>query len=67
MCGKKDDYIYENQQIMVPKEGVDIYITKEGDTLREVSKGMNAKLNLLLYQNPNLYLQSDQIIIYKEK
>ncbi len=64
---KKDDYIYENQQIVVPKEGVDIYITKEGDTLREVSKGMNAKLNLLLYQNPNLYLQSDQIIIYKEK
>ena len=44
---KKDDYIYENQQIVVPKEGVDIYITKEGDTLREVSKGMNAKLNLL--------------------
>lgn len=63
---EKEDYIYPNQVIVVPKRGVNIYITKEGDTLMGIVKGINANLNLLLKENPNIYLSSDQIIIYKE-
>lgn len=63
----KADYIYPNQVIVVPKPGVNVYITKEGDTLMGVIKGIKANINVLLSENPNIFLQSDQIIIYKEK
>ena len=63
----KQDYIYSNQVIVVPKKGVNIYITKDGDTLMGIIKGINANVNILLSENPNIYLKSDQIIIYKEK
>ena len=64
---EKNDYIYPNQVIAIPKEGVNIYITKEGDTLRGVVDGIQANMSVLLYENPNIYLLPDQIIIYKEK
>ena len=63
----KADYIYPNQVIVVPKPGVNVYITKDGDTLMGVVKGIKANINVLLLENPNIFLQSDQIIIYKEK
>ena len=63
----KADYIYPNQVIVVPKPGVNVYITKDGDTLMGVVKGIKANINVLLLENPNNFLQSDQIIIYKEK
>ena len=63
----KADYIYPNQVIVVPKPGVNVYITKDGDTLMGVVKGIKANINVLLSENPNIFLQSDQIIIYKEK
>ena len=63
----KDDYIYPNQVIAIPKEGVNIYITKEGDTLMGIANGIKANMSVLLYENPNIYLLPDQIIIYKEK
>ena len=31
-----NDYIYPNQQLMIPREGVEIYITKQNDTLKDV-------------------------------
>lgn len=63
----KQDYIYPNQVIVVPKNGVNIYITKEGDTLMGIVKGIQADMSILLSENPNIYLRPDQIIIYKEK
>lgn len=63
----KADYIYPNQVIVVPKPGVNVYITKDGDTLMGVVKGIKANINVLLSENPNIYLRPDQIIIYKEK
>ena len=33
-----DDYIYPGQTILVPKKNVSYYITKEGDTIKSVSK-----------------------------
>ena len=64
---EKNDYIYPNQVIAIPKEGVNIYITKEGDTLMGIINGIKANISVLLSENPNIYLLPDQIIIYKEK
>lgn len=62
----KDDFIYPNQQIMVPKEGVSIYITKQNETIKDVSEKLGVGQATLLGQNETLYLIPDQLIIYKK-
>lgn len=60
-----NDYIYPNQTIIVPKRGTKLYITAEGDTLNEVIKGLDANPLNLLDQNNKIYLQKEQLIVYK--
>lgn len=60
-----NDYIYPNQTIIVPKRGTKLYITAEGDTLNEIVKGLNANIDELLEQNNKIYLQKEQLIVYK--
>ena len=32
-----------------------------------IANGIKANMSVLLYENPNIYLLPDQIIIYKER
>lgn len=60
------EYIYPNQTILIPKEGVEFYITQEFDTISSVSDVIgNSPIDILL-QNQTIYLLPDQLIIYKE-
>lgn len=61
-----NEYIYPGQKLIVPKPGVRVYITKDGDTIRTVAEeiGTNDK-NLIVY-NPNIYLLPEQLIAYEE-
>ena len=63
----EDDYIYQNQVLLVPKAGSIIYITAVGDTLKEVADGLKISIEDLLNQNNNIYLQPEQLIVYKYK
>ena len=36
-----DDYIYPNQQILIPKSNYSYYVTKQGDTIDTVSRKFN--------------------------
>ena len=60
-----DDYIYPNQVLLIPKAGSIIYFTAEGDTLDEIAKGIKTTPNELIKQNNKIYLQPEQLIIYK--
>ncbi len=60
-----DDYIYPNQVLLIPKAGTILYISAIGDTLQEVADGLNVDINDLINQNTKLYLQPEQLIIYK--
>ena len=60
-----NDYIYPNQVLLVPKAGSIIYITGVGDTLNEVLEGLKTDINNLMEQNGNIYLQPEQLIVYK--
>lgn len=62
----KDSYIYPNQEILIPKENVQIYITKAGDTLSSVARDMNETIDSLIKQNGKIYLLEDQLIINKK-
>lgn len=63
----KSDYIYPNQTLLIPKAGSILYITASGDTLSEVAKGFNVSLDKLISQNDHIYLQPEQLIVYKYK
>ena len=60
-----NEYIFPDQKLLVPKEGVFVYITKEGDTLNLVADELGIpRENILLY-NDNIYLLPEQLIAYK--
>ncbi len=63
----ESDYIYPNQVLLIPKAGSILYITAVGDTLSEIAKGLDISIQELLEQNNNIYLQPEQLIVYKYK
>ena len=63
----KNDYIYPNQTLLIPKAGSILYFTAIGDTLSEIAKGLNVSIDKLVSQNDNIYLQPEQLIVYKYK
>lgn len=62
----KTDYVYPNQEILVPKPEVGIYITKEGDSIEEVGKKLNIPTTDMLIKNKTIYLVPDQLILYQK-
>ena len=60
-----DDYIYPNQEILIPKSSYSYYITAEGDTLKNVAEMFKISEESLLRQNPTIYLLKDQILVTK--
>jgi Predicted glycosyl hydrolase len=62
----KYDYIYPNQTLLVPKNTVVTYVTKQGDTLTKVSKYFGTTEVAVLNNNSNIYLQPEQLLIYRK-
>ncbi len=62
-----DDYIYPNQVLLIPKAGSILYFTTIGDTLSEIANGLGISIQELINQNSKIYLQPEQLIIYKYK
>ncbi len=61
-----DDYIYPGQTILIPKKNVSYYITKNGDTLNELSGVFEKDLSDIVNQNETIYLLPGQMIYYKK-
>ena len=59
------EYIFPNQQLIVPKEGVYAYITKEGDTLLNIAESLSINPEDILLYNRRIYLLPEQLIAYK--
>ncbi len=62
----KDNYIYPGQELMVPKSNVKVIVTTENETINSASKRLGLNNEELLYQNDNIYLLPEQLLIYKE-
>lgn len=62
---KQDEYIYPNQTLIIPKKGIQYYITKDDDTLSIVSKIFEADEKKLVDLNKSIYLLPGQMIFYK--
>ena len=62
----KDDYIYPNQQLIIPKQMIDIYITKDGDTVDTLVRRFNTDYETLINENRKLMIMPDQLVILKK-
>ncbi len=58
-----DDYIYPNQEILIPKSGYSYYITKEGDTVDMVSNMFKISSEDLIKKNGVVYLAEGQVLV----
>lgn len=63
---KKEEYIYPNQELMVPKNGYSYYVTADGDTLNMVKNAFNTTYDKLLSENKSIYLLPEQLIVMKK-
>lgn len=59
------DYIYPNQEILIPNSNYKFYVTKNGDTLKSVIDNLRINYETLLNNNQEIFLIEDQLIIYK--
>lgn len=60
------DYLYEGQVLIVPKQGVKVLITEEGDTFAKIGRKLDSNFEQILLQNPDIYLLPDQLIAYRK-
>ena len=63
----KNEYIYPNQELLIPNEGIEIYITKVGDTIKTLTDKFNTNYQTISDQNSKIYLLPEQLIIIKKK
>lgn len=61
-----NDYIYQGQTLLIPKKGIETYITKIGDTIQNVAQSFNTTPQALIYNNNNIYLLPEQLIVYRK-
>ena len=58
-----DDYIYPNQEILIPKNGYSYYITKDGDTVDMVASMFKIPSSELIKNNGIVYLAEGQVLV----
>lgn len=61
----KEDYIYPNQEIIIPSKNYKFYMTEDGDTIESVLNKLQIDYNNLLSNNDEIFLTDNQLIIYK--
>lgn len=60
-----DDYIYPNEEILIPKSNYSYYVTAEGDTLELVAQKFNKSIKDMMIDNETVYLLPGQLIVKK--
>lgn len=63
----KDDYIYPNQEILIPRPNTNFYITEESDTINSILEKSGISINDLINQNDTIYVTPDQLIMIKKE
>ena len=62
---EEDDYIYPDEQILIPNENMGLYLTEEGDTISSISENLSIEPAEMLNMNDTIFLSPNQIIVYK--
>ena len=60
-----NDYIYENQEILIPKAGYSYYLTKDGDNLNDIINLFNTDYTNFNKINNSILLDGGQLFAFK--
>ena len=63
----KDDYIYPGNELTIPNENVDVYITNENDTVVDVLNNLGVDIMTLARENNKIYVLEDQLMVHKKE
>ena len=63
----KDDIIYPNQQITIPKSGVVVYVTRQGDTVSGIINNLGIDANTFNKENERIFVLEDQLVVHKKE
>ena len=63
----KDEFIYVNQEILVPKEGVSFVITDQNQSLTSLANEFQTTIDNIIKQNDTIYLAPEQLMVYKKE
>jgi len=63
----KNDYIYPNQEITIPNEDIDVYVTIKGDTIDSIARNLGIDANMLNEENDKIFVVEDQLIVHKKE
>ncbi len=58
-------YLYPGEILLIPKKSVQIFVTKDGDTLEKAAKEMNISVEKLIADNDHIHLYPNQILVKK--
>ena len=64
---EENAFIYPNQELLIPRRDLGIYVTVEDDTLNGVSEKSGIPVEDLIRENQRIYLLPEQIIVYKKR
>ena len=64
---KEGEYIYPNEEILIPSKGTKFLITKDGDTVSSVVDELGTNELQLRLQNDDIYLRPEQLLVYKKE
>ena len=56
-----------NQTLIIPREGINLYLTNNNDTINSVLEKSGVSLNELINNNENIYLREEQILVFLDK
>lgn len=62
----KENYIYPGQEIIVPKNNINIIVTSKDDSINSACNRLGLDINTLLEQNSNILLSPDQVLVYRK-
>lgn len=60
----ENEYIYPEQEIMIPKNNIKLYKIEQGDSINTIEEKTGVNIDQIKTPNGELYLQRDQIIMY---
>ena len=63
----KDDMIYPNQEITIPKSGIVVYVTRQGDTINGIINNLGIDVNTLNKENQRIFVVEDQLVVHKKE
>jgi LysM repeat protein len=64
---KEGEYIYPNQELLIPKPDIGVYTVENTESLVQVSNKVGVSIDNIIKQNATIYLLPNQLILYKKE